>query len=394
MLLKKYSKISHRILFLFLLFLFIILILYYFSKHSFYTQENYKGLSKVSEFEDLLEKKYTKVDREKKEVTNCIVHSTKNELGEDEKEEECRTLTYKYHFNKPDVVKFVKDKIATSTVLQDAGIPVPKFFKFTFGEKTTITNDSEDSYSVIKDDYMDNIMELEEFKRRMVAKKIDYPVVMKQIYGTFGIDVFTHIDSDEKAMKTIETFRDKGYKDFMCEEQIEGHCYRVFVFNNTIIDVIKRSAPFVIGDGINSVRSLIDMRNKKQLGKGLFETKNVSEDYILTQGYKMDDIPNRNKNIIISTVINMHNGADIERIPLKNVAKLNQKVCLKTNEVLGIMTSGIDFISKDISIPYNENKGRILEVNGTPDTEIHSIVSNKDNSNFNIYKEISNIVFL
>jgi cyanophycin synthetase len=236
-------------------------------------------------------------------------------------------------------------------------------------------------------------MALDSLKELMNKNKINYPIVLKQIHGTFGIDVYTHIDNDIKARETLEKLREKGYNEIMCEEQIEGHCYRVFVFNNHIIDVIERSAPYIVGDGVNDVQSLINMRNKRQLEKGLFKTNNVSENYMKTQGYTMNSILPKGTNLMISTVINMHNGANITRIPINKLPKENIDIFLKTNKVLGITTSGIDFLSKDISVPYHKNNGKILEINGTPDTEIHTIVSTQSNDPFNIYDKISNYVF-
>lgn len=373
---KKINNLNNMIFIILIFILFIILSLWY--KKIIVHNEHYKGLSKVDEFEKMLQKKYTKVDTNEKVVTQCSLNSKINDIGEEVErvqEENCVSKSYKLHFNTEDAVKLVKDKIETSSLLQKAGIPVPKFFKFTF------TNT------------MDNIQSLERLKEEMSKNKIDYPIVLKQIHGTFGIDVFTHIDNDTKARETLEKLREKGYNEIMCEEQIEGHCYRIFVFNNHIIDVIERSAPFIIGDGINDIQSLINMRNKNQLEKGLFKTSNISENYIKNEGYTMSSILPKDKNLIISTVINMHNGANITRIPIDKLPKENVEIFLKTNKVLGITTSGIDFLSKDINIPYHKNNGKILEVNGTPDTEIHTIVSTQSNDTFNIYDKISDYVF-
>lgn len=370
-----FLKINNIIFIILIFILFILLLLWYKKINKINNTEHYKGLSKVNEFEKMLEKKYTKVNTNEKIVTQCTINSKINDVGEEVEEENCASKSYKYHFNTPDAVKLVKDKIETSSLLQKAGIPVPKFFKFTF------TNN------------MDNIMALETLKEQMSKNKIDYPIVLKQIYGTFGIDVFTHIDNDNKANEILKKLREKGYNEIMCEEQIEGHCYRIFVFNNHIIDVIERTAPYIIGDGINNIQSLINMRNKVQLEKRLFKTTNISESYIKEQGYNMNSILPKNKNLIISTVINMHNGANITRIPIDKLPKKNIDIFLKTNQVLGITTSGIDFLSKDITVPYNKNNGRILEVNGTPDTEIHTIVSTQSNDTFNIYDKISDYVF-
>ncbi len=356
MFLQKNKKKNSLLL---LLFFFILLILFYqfYRSHSY---EHYKGLSKVPEFEDALERKYRKIDRNEKKVFYCPGSGS---------ESECKVRSYRYHFNTPETVQFVKDKVATSERLQLHGLPVPSFFTFTYAENQDMLHD---------------------LKKSMKREKISYPIVLKQIHGTFGIDVFTHIENDESALKILQLLKDKGYHEIMCEEQVDGDCYRIFVFNKQIMDVICRKAPYVIGDGINSIRSLIDMRNKRQLEQKLFETKNLSENYLQKMGYTLDSIPAKDKKVIISTVINMHNGASISRVPLSSIPKVNQELFIKTNEVLGITTSGIDFLSKDIT----KDGGKILEVNGTPDTEIHNIVSEQNGDGFDIYEKIADIVFI
>ena len=48
-------------------------------------------------------------------------------------------------------------------------------------------------------------------------------------------------------------------------------------------------------------------------------------------------------------------------------------------KILKINCCGIDYISKDITKDFNNNKNVILEVNGTPDTEIHTKLNNYGN---------------
>ena len=118
------------------------------------------------------------------------------------------------------------------------------------------------------------------------------------------------------------------------------------------------------------------------------EVNNISEIVIKKQGYKINSIPNLNEKIYISNVINMHNGARISRIPISSVPQKNIDLFLKVNKVMDITCSGLDFLSDDITIEYDINNGRILEVNGTPDTEIHQKI--KD---YNFFEKLVNSIF-
>ena len=258
-------------------------------------------------------------------------------------------------------------KIKTSSMLIKNGIPVPKFAKINVG------------------DNVKNIINI------MNNTEIYFPIVLKPINGTFGIDVITNIDNEIELNESINTLK-KKYKELMLEEQISGDCYRIFVFNNKVIDVIKREKPYVIGNGIHTINELIEERNKEQEKLMLFQTKNVSNLFIMKQGYKLDTILDDNVKVYISNVINMHNGARISRISLDIIPQKNIDMFLNTNKYLDILCSGLDYLSEDITIEYDKNNGKILEVNGTPDTEIHTKINyNKDEEGF--FKKVVNNIF-
>jgi len=313
------------------IFLLIIFLYYFINKLLKNTiQENYEGFSdNFLKYLDKNDIKYNKNDK--------IIYLD----GKD--------ISYKNHFNSKISTTNAKNKIITSNILSSNNIPIPKFVEINLS------------------DNIENIINL------LKKNNINYPIVMKPINGTFGKDVYTNIDNKDELMETIRTMQLlKKYNNVMIEEQIEGDCYRIFVFNKRVIDVIKREKPFIIGDNTHTVKELIEKRNDENIKMNLLPIKNVSELLISKQGYNMNSILPTNKKIIISNVINMHNGARISRIPIDNIPKKNIDLFIKVNDVMNINCSGIDYLSEDIEIPYDKNNSKILEVNGTPDTEIHN----------------------
>jgi cyanophycin synthetase len=316
--------------------------------------EKYTGLSTNSLITEMKNNGYI-IDEQNNTVKYCKNNN------------ECITKNYKKHFNTIDAIKLVKDKFKTSSVLIKNGIPVPKFAKI---------------------DVSDNVKNI---INTMNNREIYFPIVLKPINGTFGIDVITNIDNEIELNESINTLKKKN-KELMLEEQISGDCYRIFVFNNKVIDVIKREKPYIIGDGIHTVNELIEERNKEQEKMLLFQTKNVSNLFIMKQGYTLDTILDDNVKVYISNVINMHNGARISRIKLDTIPKKNIDMFINTNKYLNILCSGLDYLSDDITIEYDKNNGKILEVNGTPDTEIHTKINyNKDEEGF--FKKVVNNIF-
>jgi glutathione synthase/RimK-type ligase-like ATP-grasp enzyme len=316
--------------------------------------EKYTGLLTDSLIQEMRNNKYI-IDEENKTVKFC------------DNNNKCIIKSYAKHFNTNDAIRLAKNKFDTSSILIKNGIPVPKFIEIN-------TNDK-----------IDNII------TKMNNNKIYFPIVIKPIDGTFGIDVITNIDNKKELSDSIDSFNGK-YSKLMLEEQISGDCYRIFVFNNKVIDVIKREKPYVIGNDTKTIQELIDIRNIEQEKMGLFQTKNVSNLFIMKQGYTLDTILKDNVKVYISNVINMHNGARISRIPLESIPKKNIEMFINTNKYLSIECSGLDYLSDDITIAYDKNNGKILEVNGTPDTEIHTKINyNKNESSF--FQRVANNIF-
>ena len=319
-----------RYVFILIILILILIVIFYLTnrllKNNIY--ENYQGIITDNFYIELEKIGYT-IDRENK----LIKYNDK-------------TISYNKHFNTDISIRNAKDKIVTSNILLKNNIPIPKFLKI------DLNNSTEDIFNSINN------------------ANIKLPVVIKPINGTFGIDVMTDIETLDELDDVLKEFKSK-YNDAMLEEQITGDCYRVFVFNNKIIDIINREKPYIIGDNIHTIRELIEIRNEEQEKMNLLKIKNVSDLYIKKQGYQMDSIPPKNKKIFISNVINMHNGARIARIPINTVPQKNIDLFLKVNKAMNINCSGLDYLSDDITVEYDKNNSHILEVNGTPDTEIH-----------------------
>ena len=122
----------------------------------------------------------------------------------------------------------------------------------------------------------------------------------------------------------------------MVEEYIQGHVYRVFIFNNKVIDVVQRERPFVIGNGNESLSNLINQRNQKLVQDKLFPTKNISSNLIKKQGYTMNSIISNNQIVYISDVINMHNGAILKRIDIQSIPRNNIDLFVNVAKILKI----------------------------------------------------------
>jgi glutathione synthase/RimK-type ligase-like ATP-grasp enzyme len=276
-----------------------------------------------------------------------------------------RSYQTKY-FNNEGAYKIPKNKYLTYKIYKKNNLPVPEFILITHKNKNKILKDT----------------------------ILGFPCVLKPIDGTGGKDVNSFINNKENFKKILNLLI-KKYNKVLYEQHIIGKNYRILIFENKIIDVIERQNPFIIGNGFNTIVQLIEKKNKKNKKNKIFETKMNKADwgYIKKQGYNKNDILPKNTKVIITNTVNVHNGAIPVRINLDSIPEINKKMFLKATSLMKLICSGIDFISKDITVPYNINNSKIIEINSIPYTYMHNILdlNNSDNSCF-IFDKIANII--
>lgn len=199
------------------------------------------------------------------------------------------------------------------------------------------------------------------------AEKIGYPLVVKPIFGEKGHDITVGIKNINELKSAINKIKGR----FLIENQLEGDEYRVLVYNNKVIAITKRIRPSVIGNGHDTLQTLIHNFNDKK--DDSFKCHNININLMKEQGYSLDDIVDKNKKVFISNVANMSNGGEIEDIDIKNVHPDNINMFKKARQLSGLTLTGLDFITPSLSMPYYlmEGKCGILELNPTPGMEVH-----------------------
>jgi cyanophycin synthetase len=294
----------------------------------------------------ILEKDGFEIDIDKNIIKKCI-------------NDKCIEKKYSTrNFNNLESHRLAKNKPESNTIFANNNIPVPKHY---------IINNENKNY------FMYNF-------------PIEFPCVLKPVDGMQGTDVNTFIKNIDQFRLILNNLLLK-YDKIMLENQVYGENYRIFLFNNKIMDIVKREQPYVIGNGSKSVIKLISDRNDKQERNGLFPTNNIDWNYIKDQGYNKDSLVEKDKKIFITNTINFHNGATVLRIDLESVPEINKEMFIRAHKLINLECSGVDYMSTDIYIPYNENDGHIIEINDMVDTYIHARTD--PNDPYLLYNNIS-----
>ena len=207
------------------------------------------------------------------------------------------------------------------------------------------------------------------------AEAIGYPVVLKPRFGYQGKGVYLNIKNEKQLIEAYNEIKSK-YKDIMIEQYIEGYDYRVCVVDGEVIAVSKRKPPMVIGDGISTIKDLIEVLNsdvnrgdghEKPLTKIKIDNELIF--CISKSGYKLDSILEDGKELVLRENSNLSTGGTSEDCTDK-ICKENIDICIRAAKAIGLNICGIDLCCMDVSTPLYDS-GVIVEVNAAPGIRMH-----------------------
>jgi|SRR5690625_5122352 len=201
------------------------------------------------------------------------------------------------------------------------------------------------------------------------ANHLGYPIVLKPVDGSFGRGVVSNITSEGEMEHSIDYVRNEmNYKDVIVEQYIPGDDLRLYVVDDKVVGAIKRIPPNIIGDGINSIEALIELKNEERslnprlvscpikLDKELIE-------YIGRAGKDLKSVPEQGEQIYLSDKANISLGGDPVDVLDNLTEDIKQTAVQAMQSISGLTHGAVDMlISKDSS---GEKKGYVIELNPT-----------------------------
>lgn len=182
------------------------------------------------------------------------------------------------------------DKDATKQLLTKVGIPVPEGKQFS------------------REQTVEDMLQY--------ANEIGYPVVIKPTDGSFGRGVLSDIQTEGELTHSIDYLRTElNPEQIIVERYVPGKDYRLYVIGDEVVGAILRVPPNVVGDGINSIESLIEIKNnERNLNPRLvscpIKVNQETIEYIGRSNYKLESVPGEGDMIYLSDISNISIGGD------------------------------------------------------------------------------------
>ncbi|RFU66551.1 cyanophycin synthetase [Peribacillus glennii] len=203
-----------------------------------------------------------------------------------------------------------------------------------------------------------------------------FPLVIKPLNGRQGQGVITNIKNKEQLFNVVSCL-DQHVDKYILERHYEGNDYRILVVDGRLIAASLRVPPFVIGNGVDTIRDLINEENKNPL-RGDGHEKAMSKIplnhtvscYLEKLDLTLDSIPDKGKIIQVVGNANLSTGGKAIDVT-DQVHPTIRKIAVTAAKAIGLDIAGIDFICKDISKPFDKHEMAIIEINAAPGIRMH-----------------------
>ena len=196
-------------------------------------------------------------------------------------------------------------------------------------------------------------------------------------YG-LGITIFKEGASLEDYQAGLAiAFREDS--SVLVEEFMPGTEYRFFVINGEVQAIMLRVPANVIGDGIRTVKELVEEKNSDPL-RGtnhrapleLIQLGELEQLMLKEQGLTIESVPQANQIVYLRENSNISTGGDSIDMT-DEFSEAYKKIAVSAVEALGAKISGIDLIIPDKEIdPTTDKKAYgIIEANFNPAMHMH-----------------------
>ncbi len=211
-------------------------------------------------------------------------------------------------------------------------------------------------------------------KALKIFNSISKPVITKPNLGSRSRHTLIHINTPEELIFGFKKAK-KLSPIVVVEEELNGYLFRGTLVDKKLIAVIKRDQPKVIGDGVRTVKDLLDEENKRPERSGpIFHQIAIDHeaDIELTrQNVTMASILEKGREIFFSQKTSRGCGGTTTDVT--NITHPENKEMLEhVGRFLSDPLIGVDFIMEDITKSWREEQhSGIIECNSLPFIDLH-----------------------
>jgi cyanophycin synthetase len=211
-----------------------------------------------------------------------------------------------------------------------------------------------------------------------VARRIGFPVLLKPLDANDGRGISGRLDSVD-AVRAAWPIARTEHPTVVVERFAEGRDHRVVVVGGRVVAVAERVPARVTGDGVRTIRALAEEVNRDPRRDPLYRDPTLvrisldplTDDFLARTGRSLETVPAAGEIVRLRPTANLSTGGtSIDRTD--EIHPRNALLCELAVDAVGLDVAGLDVLTDDISVPFDENGATILEVNASPGIRMHT----------------------
>ncbi len=209
------------------------------------------------------------------------------------------------------------------------------------------------------------------------AKEYGFPLVIKPNVSGYSRGSYFPINTYGQLYKAIILAK-IWWPTTVIEQFLLGSNYRVLATDHSLVSVIRRYPPFVIGNGKDTISKLIDdenaVRQEMELHPVIYPLKKDEPvvKHLAKQNFNLQSVPSEGQHVELFHRVALAPGGIIETIDRDTIPKENKELFYSVVKMFDANVFGIDVIfEKGIEVPYTEQKCIFIEVNSRPYIKMH-----------------------
>lgn len=209
-----------------------------------------------------------------------------------------------------------------------------------------------------------------------IFRSLGKPVVVKPVSGSRSRHTTVHIETVEQfaaAFRRVKVISPL----VLIEEELTGFVFRGALIGGRLVAVMRREPPGIVGDGVHSVRGLVEKENGRPERRGPtfhpIETGANAEQELARQGFNWASIPGRGVFVPLhqNQKVGREMGASMTDVT-DEMHPENRRLLEYVGEILKDPLVGVDFIMADVSVPWrSQKKCGVIECNSLPFIDLH-----------------------
>jgi cyanophycin synthetase len=211
-----------------------------------------------------------------------------------------------------------------------------------------------------------------------VARRIGFPVLLKPLDANDGRGISGRLDSVD-AVRAAWPVARAEHPTVVVERFAQGRDHRVVVVGGRVVAVAERIPARVEGDGARTIRELAEEVNRDPRRDPLYPDPTLvripldalTEAFLARTGRSLETVPAAEETVFLRPTANISTGGTaIDRTD--EIHPRNALLCELAVAAVGLDVAGLDVLTDDISVPFDENGATILEVNASPGIRMHT----------------------